>query len=101
MKTLNWYIDTAKERSGHTSDWALARELRTVRQQVRQWRFHETFPGDEYMLRLAELAGVDPITALMDLNAWRCERAGHDRARAYYLRVADALAAKSAEMEQV
>jgi hypothetical protein len=81
--TLDQYIDLAIKYSRLTSDRDLDRRLGFTGTNVNHWRTKRTWPSDEAMIALAGLAGIDPSTALIDLNIWRSksEKAkGHYRA---------------------
>jgi len=84
MRSIDDYIDTAKQRAGLTSDRKLDLALGHTGQSVSHWRTKRAWPTDEKMVKLAELAGVDPEEALLDLSVWRTE----GEARAVYERLA-------------
>ena len=69
--TVDWYLDRAKERAGLKSDRELNRILGCSSIVVSSWRRKMSWPSDDNMVQVAELAGVDPAQALIDLNTWR------------------------------
>jgi hypothetical protein len=87
---LDDYIDRAIERNGLKSDRGLARHLGLSSAAVPNWRTHRTWPNDDTMRRLADLAGVSVERALCDLNTWR---ATTPEVRKAYQRIAEALPA--------
>ena len=89
MLTIDDYCDTAKQRCRFRSDRVLSKALNVNNSSVSQWRTKRTWPADETMLRLADLAGVDPEQALLDLNAWR---AASSTVRSVYERIASRIA---------
>lgn len=79
--TIDEYLDRALLGRGLRSDHQLAAALGLSRGTVNQWRTRRTWPGDEAMIALAELAGADAKVALADLNTWRAKS---ERARRLY-----------------
>lgn len=73
VRTVDWYIDRALIRSGAPSDRTLGVELGLSPNSLTNYRTRRAWPSDQAMIRLAELAGIDPDVALMDLNAWRAK----------------------------
>lgn len=72
-KTLDDYIDLAKDRAGLTSDRDLGRRLGFTGSPISFWRTGKAAPADDTMIRLAEVAGVDPVKALIDLKVWTAQ----------------------------
>jgi transcriptional regulator with XRE-family HTH domain len=70
-RTLNWYLDRALSGFENRSDRRLAEKLGISSSVINAYRHKNTFPSDEKMMEIAELAGVDPTLALLDLSAWR------------------------------
>ena len=85
MRTILYYIEAAKERAGLASDNELTRRLGFSGKPVCHWRNGRTWPDDESMVALAELAGLDVQRALLDLNTWRCKS---PKARSLYSEMA-------------
>ena len=92
--TLDEYCDTAKAINGMRFDAQLARELGITTAALAAWRMKKSWPADEKMIKLADLAGIDPIDALLDLNIWR----SHGPAIALYTRIKKALAGTAAAL---
>ena len=70
-RTIDDYIDLAKERAGLSSDRELARRLGKLANPTTQWRTRRSWPADGTMVKIARLAGVDPCQAVLDLSRWR------------------------------
>jgi transcriptional regulator with XRE-family HTH domain len=85
LKTLDEYLDAALQRQGLRSDRSLGLALGLTHSLVSQYRRAISWPSDEVMMALAELAGADPFIALAQLNVWRAKTA---RARDMYLEIA-------------
>ena len=90
-KTIDDYIDAARARAGLPSDRQLALTMKIDPATLNGWRMKRTWPADGQLFRLAELAGIDPKIALLQLNAWRTKS---EAARSEYTTMA-ALIAKS------
>lgn len=71
MRKITDYIDMAKERSGVKSDRKLCAMLGMSDMWVHQVKKHRALPSDDTMLKLAEIAGIPPHEALLDLNILR------------------------------
>jgi hypothetical protein len=71
MRTISWYIEEAKAHSGAKSDRKLCELLGKSPIWIHQISTGKTWPSDEGMIQLARVAGMDPFTALLDLNMWR------------------------------
>ena len=69
--TIDDYIDLAMSRRGFGSDRELGRALGFKGNPVNHWRTRRAWPADQTMVRLAQMAGVDPVWALVELNVWR------------------------------
>lgn len=74
----SWYLDEAKHISGVKSDRQLSEMIGQSSNWAAQIRSGRAFPADETMMKLAAIAGVDPWTALLDLNMWRSQGAAQD-----------------------
>jgi transcriptional regulator with XRE-family HTH domain len=77
---IDRYIELAHARQAVPSDRQLAKLLNVNPSLLSMYRTRRAWPSDETMVRLAELSGIAPDVALLDLNRWR---AG-DRARPIY-----------------
>lgn len=74
MRTIHDYLNGAKARNPELkSDRRLALALDLGETASYFWRRGRAWPSDESMIRIAELAGVDPEEALADLNVWRAK----------------------------
>ncbi|WP_135077698.1 hypothetical protein [Terasakiella sp. SH-1] len=73
MKTIDEYIDKAKELNSFQSDRELGRALGFKGNPVNNWRTKRTWPAEGTMIELANLADVHPEIALLDLGIWRSE----------------------------
>lgn len=71
MNSVSEYVEKARKNSGADSDRKVAQMLGLKGSAASMWRTGRTFPSDETMIRLAQVAGVDPYKALIDLNIWR------------------------------
>lgn len=71
MESVSDYIDAAKASLNYTADWKLTIDLGVSPTMVHQWKVGKCWPSEQAMIRLAELAGLDPTRALLDLNLWR------------------------------
>lgn len=92
MRQIDWYIDTAVKKQGLSSPRALGPHLGLSVAAASNWRTRRAWPGDETMVRLADLCGVPREEALLELSVWRT--AG-TQAGIVYLRLLEA-AGKSA-----
>jgi transcriptional regulator with XRE-family HTH domain len=57
-------LDKAKKRAGLNSDYALAQSLGFTKQAISKWRNDLGAPDAEGALKLAGLAGIEPVAAL-------------------------------------
>lgn len=85
----------AYERSGSKSWRKLALKLDISSTMVNAIRRGHSKPGDELCIEIAQLAGVDPYAALMQLNAERSE----GKARRLYEKAARAAQSPSIAAE--
>ena len=69
--TIDDYIDLALSRQRFASERELGRALGFKGNPVNHWRTRRAWPADATMMRLARLAGVDPVWAVVELNVWR------------------------------
>lgn len=87
MRSLAWYLDTARARLEAASDAALSRRLELEKAAVAQYRNGRAFPSEDVMLRLAALCDVNPEEALCELQVWRAEQAQRSERAAVYKRL--------------
>ncbi len=94
--TIDDYIDLAMSRKGFGSDRELGRALGFKGNPVNHWRSKRAWPADQTMIRLAQMAGVDPVWALVELNIWRSPpgdaRTGYETLRSMLERMRGAAA---------
>jgi len=70
-RDISFYLNRAMKRTGCSSDLKLCQMLGMGKNAVFHWRNKGIYPSDEAMLKIADLAGIDHRTALIDLNMWR------------------------------
>lgn len=73
MIDIDFYLDTAKRNRSIKSDAELSRSIGFKSNAVTFFRTRKSFPSDQTMIRIAELAGIDKGQALLDLNIWRTD----------------------------
>lgn len=73
MKTIDFYLDKARENQGLKSDRDLCKALGLSNGAITQIRTGRSWPSDETMVSLAKLADVTPEQALLELSYWRAE----------------------------
>lgn len=71
MKNIENYIERAKQNSSITSNNNLSLELGLSKGALSQFTTGRSFPKEETMVKLADLAGVDRETALLELAIWK------------------------------
>ncbi len=86
MRTLDFYIKKAMEKQGLKSRRQLCIVLGTSHNAINAYD-RGSFPSDDTMLKLAELAGIDAMTALTDLHIMR----SNGPARNIYIKMAQTL----------
>jgi hypothetical protein len=96
MRTINDYLDTAKARTGATSDRKLAQLLGIGATTLFHLQRRRNYPSDELMTKLAMLAGIDPQVALLDLCIWRAGE--NSLARSTYIQIARRLGKSAAAL---
>lgn len=67
------YLDAAKEVNNFKSDRKLCEAIGLKPTAITQWRTRRAWPTDTAMIRISELANVDPAEGLIDLNIWRSD----------------------------
>lgn len=91
-KSLSEIMDLAKERQGLDSDRKLAKKIGVASPATFRWRKNHTWPNDDHMEQLAQMAGLDAELCLIELQIWKNE--GH--AKAAWVHIAERLAAAAA-----
>jgi hypothetical protein len=71
--TIDDYIDLAMANRRFSSERAFGRALGFKGNAVNHWRSKRAWPADATMIRLARMAGVDEVWALIELNIWRAQ----------------------------
>lgn len=71
MRTIDDYIDLAKQNHGWKADGQVGKELGTNHSHISSWRTKRSWPSDEKMVELADLANIPRAIALLELNYWR------------------------------
>ena len=66
-------VDRAKEYSGCKSDRELARKLGISQTAINYYRTKRSWPSEDYIIRIAHLARIDPAEAVVMLNIWRAK----------------------------
>lgn len=89
MRTIEFYIENAKEKLGFKSDIALARHLGLSNAAIPVWKTRGCVPKNETMIELAKIIGIDPAIALMDAQIWQSK----GQTRAVYSRILQKLTA--------
>lgn len=70
LPDLDWYIDRARERANIISDGKLSLGMGMARPTVHLWRQRKSWPDENHMITLCEIAEVDPVQGLVDLRRW-------------------------------
>lgn len=78
MKTAD-YMQAAKDRAGLPSDYALAVRLGVTRQAVSNWKRGVNLPDPLAAYRLGDLAGIDPLIVIADVERERAERMSREQ----------------------
>ena len=73
MSIVSTLIDKARQRSGISSDSALATQFGVHRQAVSKWRNGDAYPDEEHIAEMAIMAGDDPVQWLVAIKAVRAE----------------------------
>jgi transcriptional regulator with XRE-family HTH domain len=107
MHTIVDLLDAAAVKLGHVSDSKLAAALGTSSQNISRWRGGLVVPGNESIVPLAKVLGIEPYYAIAcmviardkdDLDHWRLvASADYGPASKHALRTIDALLTKTAE----
>lgn len=89
MRPIDFYLDKAKENHGLKSDRELDRAIGFKGCGVSQIRTGRALPSDEAMIKLAEMARVDPEEALLELAYRRAASRDETRAASVYRALLD------------
>lgn len=71
MPELSQYLDTAKAAQNIRSDRGLSAALGLNPGVVNHWRQGRALPAEDTIVALAQLAGMDPAEALLNLSVWK------------------------------
>lgn len=71
MRTIEDYVQIAIRNKNFSSNNKLAEALGLSHASLSRWLNGKSWPDDASMIKLCQLAGIDPAIGLMDLNAWR------------------------------
>lgn len=81
-------LDTARDRHGLKSDYALSKALNCSTQLIANWRHGRALPDEKNSEKLAGLAGLDPHVVIAQVHALRTKDSA---ARAIWERIAERL----------
>lgn len=70
-RTVDDYMNIAKERNNFRSDRQLALALGVTTTTTTGWRTKRQWPSDAQMPALARLAGVNPLVGIAERDIWR------------------------------
>lgn len=87
MYSIDEYLDRAMENKNIPSNNKLATVIGISGTSLNAFRTKRSWPADNTMIKIAELAGVDVQQALLDLNMWRSS----GPVRALYQNISDSL----------
>lgn len=91
---LRDYVEAARRRQDLDSYNQLSFRLgHTHATRVHNWRKGEDLPREDEIIKLAELAGLDPDRALLDLAAWKAHKTRQPKAAARYAALASRVVA--------
>jgi hypothetical protein len=85
------YIDLALQNPNVENSSDISRQIGVTPSVITRLKKGHTFLDDENMIRLADLAGIDRIEALIDLNRWRSTEKDMSEASSVYLEIAKRL----------
>jgi len=71
MLSIDDYIDAAIANETLKSDVELGRRLGLSNSQISNYRKRKSLPCDDTMVRMAKMARMDVVTALLHLSWWR------------------------------
>lgn len=71
MLTFAEYVEKAKENSNLKNDRQVAQQINIGAPALVGFRNERSYPSQETVLKLANLAGVSPEQALIDFNLWK------------------------------
>ncbi|WP_420429212.1 hypothetical protein [Kordiimonas sp.] len=77
IRTIYTYIHAAMERQGYDHVHLLIGALKVSSAKFHGWKAGRTKISDADVIKLAELAGMDPHLAVIDAAIWRAEGKPH------------------------
>jgi len=80
MLSTTELIDLAKRKAGDVTDYRLSKLLGVPPSTVSNYRIGRSMPANPIAMRLAEIAGVDPVEAMAAVNLERATTDGERRA---------------------
>lgn len=95
MLTLDDYLDLAKARNDLTSDRALSRDIGGSSATIHFYRRGVHKPSPDTMIKIADLCGINPAQALLDLAIWTSES---ERAASIYKDIYKAITRSAAAL---
>lgn len=75
VPTISDLIESAIARGAASSYRDLARQLKVHNTALREWKADRAHPKNDVAIRLAKLAGRDPVEVLAIVNYWRSKPA--------------------------
>lgn len=78
-KTIFDYIDAAKTKQGYTTNTELANAIGITTAAFSMWNKLKSYPSEANMVKLSELADIDPKLGIIDCEIWRAEGAPHTK----------------------
>lgn len=97
MRSLDDYLDLAKQNTGVKSDRELSKKF-GGHQTIHQWRVRKALPSDEKMVLLAEMACIPEDEALAELGFWRSVSRNETHAAQVYRRMLQRLTQSAAAL---
>ncbi len=88
MQTIDTLLDQVKAKHGIKSDYKLAPFLGVTQNTVANWRHARSRPDDNTLARMADLAGVDPITVEVLAVQFQAERSQSEDVRKMWQSIA-------------
>lgn len=71
-------LDSAKQKLGVSSDYALSKAFGVSRQKISEYRSGRHTLSDDKAISIAEFIGLDPTITMLEIQAERAERANQD-----------------------
>lgn len=88
MLTLDQYLDAALLKQRFQSDRQLSASLGLTEIAVSTYRTRRAWPRPAIIIAIAEMGGLDPRRALIDLNTWKAQS---ERERSLYQQLRQAI----------